>query len=942
MAPMTRRWWRTGDENLNTTPEERYKLSDAANLSFGTWNCGGLSHLKKELISDKNLDLLCITETHEWRDHDPLVIYSEAPTKRDKFAGVSLHLKLTLAKYIMNTGQIGSRIVYCRLRGVSCNITVVGVYIPQKSRKNPDQKSTYDKLETLLQAISKQRDCIILMGDFNSRLKRNITGFTGRWSIHNRCDEGGERLLELMRKFGLVCSSTYFQPRKRHSNATFMNIQPDKPPSQIDHVFVSQRWASSVRSCATKWGLPIQAYGRKYDHAMVQMKFKLRLKCKRTGKRKDFKALNNTEVAASHDSKFREALAQADLPTNTNEKWKRLTDCLATAQEVIPSAEKKSQRKWESSAETLAFVKERQDTWASMDTEERKTINKQISRSARNDYREFVETVLTDIDREDQAGNSREVYRLAKQLKPKSGKSYIQPSVDVQGQPITDNEQQLNAWADFLEQKFASRDNEPEVHLPDDHIEVPEIQLEEVSACIAKLKPSKAAGPDSIPVEQYKACDAAVNELHSLISDVFMSESIPDDFVLADMLMMYKKKCHNDRSNYRALGLLNHAYKVFASILLMRMLPYISPKISDMQAGFRKERGCRDNIIILVSAINHLLSQAEDDAKSLGIITYIDFSAAFDSILHSYLFNALKEYGVPTKYCRLVRAVYESATVRVRLVQRGGQKSYSRNISINRGVIQGDIPSPVCFLVALDKLLKDHGGLELGIKLTDSILFSDMEFADDAAIPTDDTTTASQRLTNLQIKAEEEAGMQISIPKTKAQHIMPTPKVSETTEADVEALPPEMQLKFECDKCGYTYGNQHGLSIHKGKYCKNRKTKRPQNRKGTVADKIVKRHKIEQFQGTLEKVKIGQEELDNVYSFVYLGADVPADGNPEVPVQHRCNIAWGTFNDYRKSLTAGKLPTAMRTNLFRSLVVSTMVYGSSAWMFTESMRKKVK
>ena len=47
---------------------------------------------------------------------------------------------------------------------------------------------------------------------------------------------------------------------------------------------------------------------------------------------------------------------------------------------------------------------------------------------------------------------------------------------------------------------------------------------------------------------------------------------------------------------------------------------------------------------------------------------------------------------------------------------------------------------------------------------------------------------------------EEEAGMQISIPKTKAQNIMPTPKVSETTEADVEALPPEMQLKFECDK----------------------------------------------------------------------------------------------------------------------------------------------
>ena len=195
--------------------------------------------------------------------------------------------------------------------------------------------------------------------------------------------------------------------------------------------------------------------------------------------------------------------------------------------------------------------------------------------------------------------------------------------------------------------------------------------------------------------------------------------------------------------------------------------------------------------LAIVTIINHLLSQAQDDVKSLGVITYIDFTAAFDSILHSYLFKALKEYGVPAKYCRLVKAVYKSAMVRVRLVQQGGQRSYSRNISIDRGVIQGDIPSPICFLVSVDKLLKEHGCLDLGIKLTDEVLFSDAEFADDVFLPTDDTPTASHRLTNLQINADKEAGMQVSIPKTKNQHIMPTPKVSETTEADVAALPAE-------------------------------------------------------------------------------------------------------------------------------------------------------
>ena len=88
-------------------------------------------------------------------------------------------------------------------------------------------------------------------------------------------------------------------------------------------------------------------------------------------------------------------------------------------------------------------------------------------------------------------------------------------------------------------------------------------------------------------------------------------------------------------------------------------------------------------------------------------------------------------------------------------------------------------------------------------------------------------------------------------------------------------------------------------------------------------------------------MKIGQEELDNVYSFIYLGAEIPSDGNPEVPIVHRRNIAWGAFNNNRRIFTAAKLPVAMRLRLYRTLVVSTMLYGCKAWMFTDTMRKRV-
>jgi len=82
--------------------------------------------------------------------------------------------------------------------------------------------------------------------------------------------------------------------------------------------------------------------------------------------------------------------------------------------------------------------------------------------------------------------------------------------------------------------------------------------------------------------------------------------------------------------------------------------------------------------------------------------------------------------------------------------------------------------------------------------------------------------------------------------------------------------------------------------------------------------------KVEKHQATYEKVKIGEEELDNVYTFVYLGAETPGDGDPLIPVKHRCDVSWGSWGDYRKALMPAKLPVGLRIHLYRSLIVSTM------------------
>ena len=933
----------SGSEDTRTRQRNKSQcLSNAAQLSFCTWNCGGLSKIKKNLTCQMGYDFVCLTETHSWRDTDPLTIYSEPPPKSDSWSGVALCMSGRISKYIMKTGNIGSRIVYCRLRGSIGNIFIVGVYIPQRSRTNPDQAATYAKLDSFLYTINR-RDCIILLGDFNSRLARNEEGYVGRWCIHNRRDSGGDLLMDIMKNFSLKCVSTLFQPRKNHNNATYMNIEPNKPPSQIDYILVSNRWSSGIQNCKTMWGLPIKSYGRKYDHAVVKATFHVRLKCSRSRRRKDFTAFKSADKVTIHNNNLQQELDKSERPSTAEEQWRRLKTCLTSAQSTLPEKKPPKQRKWETSVHTNSLLDKREQKWTNLSPDERKVLNKEIGRSARNDYRSYINNLITDMENANAVGDTAQVYRIAKKLSTKqNGITFSQPTKDEQGNLITNTQQQLEAWAVFLETKFAARDNEPVVDLQSQTEEdVEDVTLEEVKSAVKHLKCNKAPGTDDIPIEQYKVSDRACEELLYLIKLIWIEEEVPEDFVLGEMMMFYKKKCKDDRRNYRALGLLNHAYKVFSTILLMRIVPYVEPMLSDMQAGFRQKRGCRDNILILNMSINKILQKAEEDIRSLGVITYIDFTAAFDSILHSYMLSALKDYGVPLKYCRLVEAIYKSTAVRVRIQEVGGNRQYSCNIPVRRGAIQGDIPSPEIFLVALDKILGEHGGLDKGIKITDFLTLSELEFADDAALPDEDAVTASIRLTTFNQQAKEQAGMEISIAKTKVQHIMKCPTVSETTEEDVENLPPEMKFKFECDKCGMDYPTKHGLSIHKARWCKRRRNARKPSRKGTVADKIIKRMKIKIKQDELPKVHIGNHELENVYTFTYLGTEISGDGNSEITAQHRCNVAIGKFNEHRSILTSTKLPIQMRLRLYTVLVVSTMIYGSSAWFFTTGVKRKV-
>ena len=74
-----------------------------------------------------------------------------------------------------------------------------------------------------------------------------------------------------------------------------------------------------------------------------------------------------------------------------------------------------------------------------------------------------------------------------------------------------------------------------------------------------------------------------------------------------------------------------------------------------------------------------------------AVITFIDYSAAFDTESQLFLDEALADAGVPSKVRRIIQAIFKAATGVVRVRQPNGKMAMSKPFDIERGVLQGDI-----------------------------------------------------------------------------------------------------------------------------------------------------------------------------------------------------------------------------------------------------------
>ena len=128
------------------------------------------------------------------------------------------------------------------------------------------------------------------------------------------------------------------------------------------------------------------------------------------------------------------------------------------------------------------------------------------------------------------------------------------------------------------------------------HLE-PNILECEVKWALESITTNKGSGGDGIPVELFQILKHdAVKVLHSICQQIWKTQQWPQDWKRSVFIPIPRKGNAKECSNYRTVALISHASKVMLKILQARLQQYVNCELPDLQAGFRKGRGTRDQI----------------------------------------------------------------------------------------------------------------------------------------------------------------------------------------------------------------------------------------------------------------------------------------------------------------------------------------------------------
>ena len=686
-----------------------------------------------DLFKERKLDILALSETkvkgqgvQEWEGER--VIVSGVAERCRAREGVAIIVSGRLWGSVIDYKCVSSRIVWVRMKVAGEKLIIVSVYGPGMEKSENERESFWSNLNDCVAGFGENERYVIL-GDMNAKVgDRPRDEVVGKYGVPN-VDENGDRLIEMCIERRLIVGNTWFE-KKLINKYTWARGGDER--SLIDYVLVQNKRKKELVDVTVRRGITAGIS----DHYLVEAKVRLK-GCWRNGSRVTGKKVIKVKELEKREKReaFKELIkiewerVKGIVTMSPEEEWEVFKSVvLEVAGKVcgFRYVGRKGKRSEWWDEEMRGLVGEKRSlhevhlqSGNVHDRERYKIKKREVKRRVKEKKR------LVDVDfgvRMNQYFRENKKRFYSEVNAERRVKEQLELRIkDENGCLLTEENAVKARWNEYFNE-LLNVDDGREAELTEGRIagvnaevrQEVDINVNDVKRAVKKLKNGKTPGVDGITNEMLRyGGECMVEWLTRVIVVCFKEGRVPKDWMKAIIIPIYKGKGDKGEcKNYRGISLLSMPGKVYGRVLIEKVEGLTERFVREEQCGFRKGRGCVDQVFVM----NQLIEKFGSKGKVL-YASFMDLEKAYDRVNRSAMWKVLEQYGVSGKLLQAVKSFYVESEACVRVC-----RQESDWFGVKVGLRQGCVMSPWLFNVFIDGVMREvqQEVRETGVSLWDA------------------------------------------------------------------------------------------------------------------------------------------------------------------------------------------------------------------------------
>ena len=617
---------------------------------------------------------------------------------------------------VTDTEDVDQEIIWIQTKDQNRKLSIGVFYGLQEKEKREEITRQYAQLTAQILKLKEEGE-VILMGDFNSKLKIEM---------REACQEispNGREMQKMIDQTGIKVTTM----RAQKGIWTRVNRSNPQERSIIDYVLMTERADENTYDIMIDETGEMRIKGRREsDHNTITATTRIQKTTKTTKRRiwklnneKGWRTFNEEIQKQEKDIKNYQQLERAiyntmlktvGATTVTIGKYKN-----KEGQAIKEAREKRRQKKKEYNEACKNNREDKRERLADY-LKSQHELRQAIENQNRDNTQKTIEKII-----EEGGAKSQNFWKIRRKiLGSKADLKY--DLVTEEGENIQNKEEAKNYIADYFENLYQARQGRPEYQewterisktvkdIEEDLKNCPPIEPiteQELNHVIKALKRKKSTGPDHIPNEAFIEATRGTRRIYrKILNKIAEKQEIPTKWQEGEIVRIYKGKGTKGKcSNERGITLASNFGKVYERIINRRAMEKVN--MTENQAGGRKGRATVDHIRALCDLI-----QIGRKERKPTCVTFLDVTKAYDKAWIDAILYVLHKNGVKDNTWTAIKRLNENLTAKVQT-----KYGLTRSIRMTDSIRQGGVLSVLLYALMMDEISKEIKAANHGIKL---------------------------------------------------------------------------------------------------------------------------------------------------------------------------------------------------------------------------------